>query len=122
MSEKSLFCRKNTWKICLAGFLGDFVGSIALFFASQLLSGLGGKRFSFLQMAGEGIMFDPFTNILAVLVVIAAIALSAVCIYKLDKSILGKTELDPEQIARAALRLALFTAPYLYLVPSRWFY
>ena len=122
MSDKNLFCRKNTWKICLAGFLGDFVGSIALFFASQLLSGLGGKRFSFLQMAGEGIMFDPFTNILAVLVVIAAIALSAVCIYKLDKSILGKTELDPEQIARAALRLALFTAPYLYLVPSRWFY
>jgi len=122
MSDKNLFCRKNTWKICLAGFLGDFVGSIALFFASQLLSGLGGKRFSFLQMAGEGIMFDPFTNILAVLVVIAAIALSAVCIYKLDKSILGKTELDPEQIARAALRLVLFTAPYLYLVPSRWFY
>ena len=122
MSDKNLFCRKNTWKICLAGFLGDFVGSIALFFASQLLSGLGGKRFSFLQMAGEGIMFDPFTNILAVLVVIAAIALSAVCIYKLDKNILGKTELDPEQIARAALRLALFTAPYLYLVPSRWFY
>lgn len=122
MSDKNLFCRKNTWKICLAGFLGDFVGSIALFFASQLLSGLGGKRFSFLQMAGEGIMFDPFTNILAVLVVIAAIALSAVCIYKLDKSILGKTELDPEQIARAALRLVLFTAPYLYHVPSRWFY
>ena len=122
MSDKNLFCRKNTWKICLAGFLGDFVGSIALFFASQLLSGLGGKRFSFLQMAGEGIMFDPFTNILAVLVVIAAIALSAVCIYKLDKSILGKTELDPEQIARAALRLVLFTAPYLKKNHRRWFY
>lgn len=122
MSDKNLFCRKNTWKICLAGFLGDFVGSIALFFASQLLSGLGGKRFSFLQMAGEGIMFDPFTNILAVLVVIAAIALSAVCIYKLDKSILGKTELDPEQIARAAIRLAIFTAPYVYLIPTRLFY
>ena len=122
MSDKNLFCRKNTWKICLAGFLGDFVGSIALFFASQLLSGLGGKRFSFLQMAGEGIMFDPFTNVLSFLIVAAGIALSAVCIYNLDKRILGKTEREPEQVKRAAFRLALFTAPYLYLIPSRWFY
>ena len=98
------------------------MGVIALFFVSQLLSGLGGKRFSFLQMAGEGVMFDPFTNVLAVLIIIAAIALSAVCIYNLDKRILGKTELEPEQIKRAAISLALFTAPYLYLVPSRWFY
>ena len=122
MSDKNLFCRKNTWKICLAGFMGDFVGSIALFFASQLLSGLGGKRFSFLQMAGEGIMFDPFTNVLSFLIVAAGIALSAVCIYNLDKRILGKTEMEPEQVKRAAFRLALFTAPYLYLIPSRWFY
>ena len=122
LPDKGLFCRKNTWKVCLAGFLGDFVGVIALFFVSQLLSGLGGKRFSFLQMAGEGVMFDPFTNVLAVLIIIAAIALSAVCIYNLDKRILGKTELEPEQIKRAAISLALFTAPYLYLVPSRWFY
>ena len=119
MSDKNLFCRKNTWKICLAGFLGDFVGSIALFFASQLLSGLGGKRFSFLQMAGEGIMFDPFTNVLSFLIVAAGIALSAVCIYNLDKRILGKTEIEPEQVKRAAFRPALFTAQYLYLIPSR---
>ena len=35
LPDKGLFCRKN------------------------ILSGLGGKRFSFLQMAGEGVMFDP---------------------------------------------------------------
>ena len=122
LPDKGLFCRKNTWKVCLAGFLGDFAGAIVLFFVSQLLSGLGGKRFSFLQMAGEGIMFDPFTNVLAVLIIIAAIALSAACIYNLDKRILGKTELDHEQVKQAAFRLALFTAPYLYLIPSRWFY
>ena len=122
LPDKGLFCRKNTWKVCLAGFLGDFAGAIVLFFVSQLLSGLGGKRFSFLQMAGEGVMFDPFTNVLAVLIIIAAIALSAVCIYNLDKRILGKTELDHEQVKQAAFRLALFTAPYLYLIPSRWFY
>ena len=122
MQDKGVFCRKNTWRICLAGFLGDFVGAIALFFISQLLSGFGGKRMSFIQMAGEGIMFDPFTNILAVLIIIAAVALSAVCIYNLDKKLLGKTELNQEQIRRTAVRLAIFTAPYVYLIPTRLFY
>ena len=122
MQDKGVFCRKNTWKICLAGFLGDFVGAIALFFVSQLLSGFGGKRMSFFQMAGEGIMFDPFTNILAVLIVVGAIALSAFSIFNLDKSILGKTELEPKQVNRTAIKLAIITAPYVYLIPTRLFY
>ena len=122
MPDKGLFCRKNTWKICLAGFLGDLVGAIALFFISELLLGLGGDGTTFIEKAGDGIMFDPFTNVLSFLIVAAAIALSAVCIYNLDKEILGKTELEPGQVKRAASRLALLTAPYLYLIPSRWFY
>ena len=120
--SKSLFCRKHNWKICLAGFLGDFVGAITLYFISIILVGWGRDGTSFLEKAGDAIMFEPFANILAVLIVIAAIALSGFCIYKLDIWVLGKTELDPEQIKRAAIRLALFTAPYLYLIPGRWFY
>ena len=122
MPDKGLFCRKNTWRICLAGFLGDFVGAIALYFVSIIMIGWGGDGTSFIEKAGDAIMFDPFANILAVLIVIAAIALSGFCIYKLDIRVLGKTELDPEQIKRAAIRLAIFTAPYLYLIPGRWFY
>ncbi|MBQ6500224.1 MAG: hypothetical protein IJI87_02385 [Mogibacterium sp.] len=122
MPDNGMFCRKNTWKICLAGFLGDFVGAIALFFISELLLGFGDDGATFIEKAGDGIMFDPFTNVLSFLIIAAGIALSAVCIYKLDKRILGKTELEPEQAKRAALRLTLFTAPYLYLIPSRWFY
>jgi hypothetical protein len=122
MPDNGMFCRKNTWKICLAGFLGDFVGAIALFFISELLLGFGDDGATFIEKAGDGIMFDPFTNVLSFLIIAAGIALSAVCIYKLDKRILGKTELEPEQAKRAAFRLALFTAPYLYLIPSRWFY
>ena len=122
MEDKGLFCRKHNWKICLAGFLGDFVGAITLYFISIILVGWGGDGTSFLEKAGDAIMFEPFANILAVLIVIAAIALSGFCIYKLDIRVLGKTELDSEQIKRAAIRLALFTAPYLYLIPGRWFY
>ena len=122
MPDKGMFCRKHNWKICLAGFLGDFVGAIALYFISIILVGWGGDGTSFIEKAGDAIMFDPFANILAVLIVMAAIALSGFCIYKLDIRVLGKTELDSEQIKRAAIRLSLFTAPYIYLIPGRWFY
>jgi hypothetical protein len=70
--------------------LDDFVGVAALFFVSQLLSGLGGKRF-FPSDGRRRIMFDPFTNVLVVLIVIAAIAFSAVCIYNLDKKLLRQS-------------------------------
>ena len=122
MPDKGMFCRKNTWKICLAGFLSDFIGAIALFFISELLLGFSGDGTTCIEKAGAGLTVYPSTNVLSFLIIAAGIALSAVCIYKLDKRILGKTELEPEQAKRAAFRLALFTAPYLYLIPSRWFY
>ena len=52
MPDKGMFCRKNTWKICLAGFLGDFVGAIALFFISELLLGFGDDGATFIEKAG----------------------------------------------------------------------
>ena len=60
--------------------------------------------------------------IIGLLIVIASITVSAVCIYLLDKWILGKEGLEPELVKRSAVRLALITAPYLYLFPSRLLY
>ena len=42
--------------------------------------------------------------------------------YKLDKSILIKAGLDIDQAKKSAIRLAIITAPYVYLIPSEWFY
>ena len=67
-------------------------------------------------------MFDPFSNLAGLLIAVASIAVSAACIYLLDKWILGRAGLDPEQVKRSALRLALITAPYLSLFPSRFLY
>ena len=122
MTEKGLFCRKHNWKICLAGFAGDFAGVILLFALSQFMFGLDDYGIPFISKAADGLMFDPFSNVLSFIVVIAAIALSAVCIYNLDKSILIKAGLDIGQAKQSAKRLAVITAPYVYLVPSEWFY
>ena len=118
MPDKGLFCRKHTWKICLAGFLSDLAGSLILLGVSIPVSEISEKFYDI----GHAIMFDPFSNLIGLLMVIASIAVSAACIYFLDKRILGKAGLEPEQVRRSAIRLALITAPYLYLFPSRLLY
>ena len=122
MPEKGLFCRNHSWKICLAGFVSDFAGAIVLFALNQLMFGMNDDVNSFINKAADGLMFNPFSNILSLIIVIAAIVLSAVCIYKLDKSILSKAGLDIEQAKKSAIRLAIITSPYVYLIPSEWFY
>ena len=122
MPEKGLFCRNHNWKICFAGFVSDFAGAILLFALNQLMFGMNDDVNSFINKAADGLMFNPFSNILSLIIVIAAIVLSAVCIYKLDKSILSKAGLDIEQAKKSAIRLAIITSPYVYLIPSEWFY
>ncbi len=117
MPDKGLFCRKHTWKICLAGFLSDLIGALILL-AVMLLAGDGGKAQSLIY----AVTFDPFSKLAGLLIVAAAIAVSGACIYFIDKRILGRTGLDAEQVKRSAIRLAIITAPYLYLLPSRLLY
>ena len=74
------------------------------------------------QDVGSAIMFDPFSNLPGLLIVFAGIAVSAVCILFLDEWILRRTGLDPQQAKRSAIRLALITAPYLFLFPTRLLY
>ena len=118
LPDKGIFCRKHTWKICLAGFLGDLAGALILLIISIPLANQNEKLYDI----GHAIMFDPFSNLAGLLIVVVSIAVSAACIYFLDKWILGRAGLDPEQVKRSALRLALITAPYLCLFPSRLLY
>jgi hypothetical protein len=57
-----------------------------------------------------------------VLIILAAILVSGICIYHLDKRILEKENLTVDQVKKTALALAVITAPYLYLLPASLFY
>ena len=110
---------KHSWKICLAGFLADFVGAaflLAIFYLTDIvLPNEIGEAISY------GLAWKP--NLLSILIILIAIAISGTVIYLLDKRILRKdTDLNPEQIHRIALNLAIFTAPYLFLIPSSLIY
>lgn len=108
MEERGLFCRSHCWKICLAGFLADFVGSLLLFALYMLFSS---------SEFGRALAFNAFSDLPAFLATVFAILLSGTLIFLLDRRILTKAGLDAAAAKRAALRLAAITAPYLFLIP-----
>ena len=109
---------KISWKICIAGFVSDFIGAALLVGALYLFSYLGHDY----QAIETGLGWNPFTNIFSILIILAAVILSGFCIYKLDRMILLKDGLTREQAAKTALWLAVLTAPYLYFLPASLFY
>ena len=118
ISEKEAFLRKNTWKICLAGFFADFCGTALLFMliASDRLRKIVGSELI------NQITYNPFLSISAFLSVLAVIFAAASVIYILDCIILKKCGLDQKQAHHSALYMAVFTAPYLFLIPSSFLY
>ena len=111
--DRRAFRRRHAWKICLAGFLGDFLGS-ALLFAVYALAPSHALTYA--------IAYAPFSGPGAFAVTFAAAALSAAAIFALDRWILRRAGLEPSAAVRAARNLALFTAPYLFFFPSGLLY
>ena len=93
-----------------------------LFCVSFLPELIWERTSTFVENLSYGVGFNPFDSILSFLIVMLAIAVSGVAIYLIDKSILSKAGIDPERAKSAALKLALVTAPYLYLIPSAMMY
>ena len=106
MEDKGTFCRENTWRVCVAGFMSDFTGRAPLLVAMVFLGSMPG-----VNEFAAALTLNPFANIFALLVTLAAIALAGFCIFRLDRWLLGSTSLDPELVRKAALRRAIITAP-----------
>lgn len=108
--------RKTILPVCLAGFAADFAGSLLLF------------SLYFIPLTAESEIlyaaaYDPFSSPAAAALIFAAIGISGICIYLLDRRILKKSGLLNEaQVKCTALWLAVLTAPYTYLIPSKILY
>ncbi len=112
--DRKRFCLKHSWKICIAGFLADLIGS-----ASLLIAVLNMDQTKDLV---DFVTYNPLANVLSFLIVIIAVLISAICIYLSDRWILLRTGLDIRQAKKSAFCMALFTAPYLFLIPTQWFF
>lgn len=127
MGDKNAFCRKHTWKICIAGFFSDLCGALVLFgvFVIATIAGEGTQLsplVPMLDLIESGVASDPLDSIAAFLVVVVSVAVAGVAIFLIDRKILTKAGLEAEQARRSAMWLAVLTAPYLYFVPSRLIY
>ena len=103
---------RHCWKVCIIGFFSDFVGAALL-----LIPVLTDSDF------GISVMEGPFSGVPAFLYYALCIALAAVLIYLLNRRMLTKdASLTREQVQFAARNLAVFTAPYLFLIPMSALY
>lgn len=119
LPDLELFCSRNSWKICLTGFLSDIAGGAFLFLVMIFADKLSPD---FSDRIGYGLSMDPFYNAESFLTTLAAVALSALLIYVTDRAILKRAGLDSSSASRAARNLALLTAPWLFFIPSKWIY
>ncbi len=112
------------FKVWIFGFVADFVGTIAMF-----LSGL--MDFDYETKLGKwwyenitnAVSYNPYHSIFAVLWVTASVIIAAFCIYWFNYKIcLKKADLELSVKRKLSLSLAIFTAPYLFYLPTEWFY
>ena len=102
------------WRLWRNGFLADAAGVVWLA-AGMFLAAYGGDWWAEALASVAG---SPFRTPAALLWTLAGVAAAGACIYVLDRRALRRCpELSPRQVHRAALALAVVTAPWLFLVP-----
>ena len=104
--------RKGIWKVWIFGFLADMLGAGLLLIAN----------FSLPYEWVNGIMFDPFSHPASVLFIVIAILLSSTLIFLLNYRV-SFIKLIPDKALRlkSALLIAIVTAPWTFLLPTKWF-
>lgn len=98
--------KKSIWKIWGIGFLSDIIGAMLILGLYELFSEVLRVRWN--------LIFFPGTTLLS----LPGVAVAGVLIYFLNKRFsFKKCGLDPAQVHRLSLALAVFTAPYAMLIP-----
>lgn len=104
-------------KVWLFGFASDFICA-GLLLITQFIPGDWWYHNILSPVA-----FNPFNNPLSFLVVLIAIFISGLLIFLFNYKVSFKnTELSKEDIKKIAISMAIFTAPYVVLIPSKLLY
>lgn len=114
--------KKSIIRVWLLGFLADVLCAVLL-----TLIAVGASVFESKVFWSKGFddvlfafMMNPYSNVFSFAVTALCIALGGWLIYFFNKNLsFRKTDLDPATIKKAALTLAIVTAPYLLSLPQR---
>ena len=124
IQDLKLNVRAVILRVWMFGFIADFIGTAAMFMANVIDFGyeteLGKWWYDNITNA---VSFNPFESIYSVLWVTGCVIITAFFIYLFSyKFSLKKSKLSNEQRKKLALSLAVFTAPYLFYLPTAWFF
>ena len=116
---KNLF-RQIWWKVWLLSLLADLIGVFWMLLGVLIVwgrpSGSANHRW---YTAMEHIIYRPYGHWLAFLWTLAAVVVSAVCVYLFNRRLLRRSAFLREyQIRRIAATLAVLTAPWLLFLPA----
>lgn len=104
--------KRTILKTWIFGFLSDIAGVLCLI--PVLFINPNSPWWQDLQ---EAIIVNPFSHPIALLILCFAIFVAGVLIYFLNMSAFKHTELSQSQRKKISLHLAIFTAPYFFLLP-----
>lgn len=100
------------WRAFGFGYLADFLGAGVLLGAVYLAPD---------DSLIEAMMMNAFSDPLAFVLTALGVAAAGVLIYFFNKKFNFK-DLSPKERHKAALALAVFTAPYTFFIPANLFY
>lgn len=111
-------------KVWVFGFIADFIGTAAMFMANVIdfnyQTHLGKWWY---ENISNAVSYNPFGSIFAFIWVTVCVFIAACCIYFFNyKIILKKAELSNDLRKKLALSLSIFTAPYVFYLPTAWFF
>ncbi|MDO4941795.1 MAG: hypothetical protein Q4E73_03010 [Lachnospiraceae bacterium] len=107
--------KRSVLRIWIMGFLADVIGMLPMLFL------MFNSNDEIYESIGYYVCYNPLKNPAGFFFVIVCIVLAGICIYGFNKKIaLKKTSLNLEQKKKAAIAMAVITAPYLYLLPFEW--
>lgn len=99
-------------------FLADIIGAAILF-----ILGILGEYFGLSYELVSAIDFDPFSNPLAVMVIVFAMLVSALFIFLFNYKITFRELIKDNSVRfKVALTIAIVTMPWTFLLPTKWFY
>ncbi|ROR29211.1 hypothetical protein EDD66_103147 [Mobilisporobacter senegalensis] len=118
--------KKIIFKVWGFGFLSDFIGTFIMFSPSLIDGFLDyespmGKWWY--ENLTNAVSYNPFESIFSFLWVTFAIIITSLFIYIFNYKIsLRKVEIENALKKKIALSIAIFTAPFFFYLPTKWFY
>ena len=126
LSDRKNLYAQTILKVWGFGFLADIIGAIVLLLLSFLESSLSNagntSRWLYENITGP-LGYNPFKSVYALIVMLLVIAGVGALIYLLNYKVSFKRwPVEDMQRKKAALMMAIITAPYTMLIPASWLY